>query len=80
MQTLYDAYNKLVQDSVIQKKARSFYYSNFCYKNMNDENENAPAPGTSLLRRSTRIKELDIHLSLFMEAKSGDWAVLFIRL
>ena len=62
IQTSYDAYHKLVQDSVIQKKARSFHYSHFCYKNMNDENENSPAPETSLLRRSTRIKELDINL------------------
>lgn len=66
MQTLYDACYKLVQDSVIQKKTRSFHYSNLCYKNMNDENENAPAPETSILRRSTRIKELDIHLSQIM--------------
>jgi hypothetical protein len=39
---------------------------------MNDENENAPAPETSILRRSTRIKELDIHLSQIMNI----WAVI----
>jgi len=66
MQTLYDAYYRLVQDSVIQKKARSFHYRQLCYKNMTEnENASASASETSLLRRSTRIKELDNHLSLF---------------